>query len=73
MKVSLFKNSIVVALGLVVMGFLAYAATLQSPFLASEVNTILEDPTIQDFSKVNEYYPDRSDFQRLVSQAILCD
>ncbi len=35
-------------------GFLAYAATLQSPFLASEVRTLLEDPLIQDISKVNQ-------------------
>ena len=48
------KNNIVAALGLLVIGFLAYATTLQSPFLASEVNTILEDPLIQDSSRAND-------------------
>jgi len=54
MKTPPFKNSIAAALGLLAVGFLAYASTLQSPFLVSEVKTILEDPIIQDFSRVND-------------------
>jgi tetratricopeptide (TPR) repeat protein len=54
MKTFLFRNHIVTALILAGIGFLAYAATLQSPFLVSEVRTLLEDPAIQDFSKVND-------------------
>jgi len=54
MKIPLFKNFTVTALILIGIGFLAYAATLQSPFLVSEVRTLLEDPIIQDFSKVND-------------------
>jgi hypothetical protein len=50
----LLKNHIVAVLILVGIGVSAYAATLQSPFLDSEVRTLLEDPAIQDFSKVNE-------------------
>jgi len=50
----LFKNYIATALILIGIGFLAYAATLRSPFLVSEVRTLLEDPTIQDFSKIND-------------------
>jgi tetratricopeptide (TPR) repeat protein len=53
MSSPLLKNHIVAVLILVVIGFSAYAATLQSPFLDSEVRTLLEDPDIQDFSKVN--------------------
>jgi len=53
MKTPLFKKNIVAVLILIGIGFLTYAATLQSPFLASEVRTLLEDPDIQDFSKVN--------------------
>ena len=54
MKTPLFKNYIATVLILVGLGFLAYAATLQSPFLVSEVRTLLEDPMIQDFSRVND-------------------
>lgn len=54
MKTSLFKNYIASALILIGIGFLAYASTLQSPFLASEVRTLLEDPIIQNISKVND-------------------
>jgi tetratricopeptide (TPR) repeat protein len=54
MKTLLFKNNKITALVLVGIGFLAYAATLQSPFLVSEVRTLLENPIIQDFSRVNE-------------------
>ena len=54
MKTSPFKNTVAVTLGLLGIGFLAYAATLQSPFLVSEVQTILENPIIQDFSRVND-------------------
>ncbi len=54
MKTPLFKNNIVTALILVGIGFLAYAGTLQSPFLASEVRTLLENPIINDFSRVND-------------------
>ena len=54
MKTPLFKNYIATTLILIGIGFLAYAATLRSPFLVSEVRTLLEDPTIQDFSKIND-------------------
>lgn len=54
MKTLLFKNHIATVLTLIGVGILAYAATLQSPFLASEVQTLLENPIIQDFSKVND-------------------
>ncbi len=54
MKTPLFKNYIATTLILIGVGFLAYAATLRSPFLVSEVRTLLEDPTIQDFSKIND-------------------
>ena len=54
MKTPTVKSHIVTALGLVVIGFLAYASTLQSPFLDSEVRTLLENPIIQDISKVND-------------------
>jgi len=54
MKTLSFKNHLVIALSLMGIGFLAYAATLQSPFMAAEVNAILEDPIIQDFSRVND-------------------
>lgn len=48
------KYNVAAVLGLLVIGFLAYAATLSSPFLASETRTILENPSFQDFSKVND-------------------
>jgi tetratricopeptide (TPR) repeat protein len=54
MRALLFKNYIVTTLILIGIGFLAYAATLQSPFLVSEVQTLLEDPIIKDFSRVND-------------------
>ena len=54
MKTPLFKNYIATTLILIGIGFLAYAATLRSPFLVSEVRTLLEDPIIQDLSKVND-------------------
>ena len=54
MKTPLFKNYIATTLILIGIGFLAYAATLRSPFLVSEVRTVLEEPTIQDFSKIND-------------------
>lgn len=54
MKTPVFKNHFVLVLILAGIGFLAYAATLQSPFLVSEVRTLLEDPIIQDISKVND-------------------
>ncbi len=54
METPLFKNYTATVLILIGVGFLAYAATLQSPFLDSEVRTLLEDPIIQDFSKVND-------------------
>lgn len=54
MKASSLKSYIVTTLGLLGIGFLAYATTLQSPFLVSEVQTLLKDPTIQDLSKVND-------------------
>ncbi len=54
MKISLFKNYVVTALILAGIGFFAYAGTLQSPFLVSEVRTLVENPIIQDFSGVND-------------------
>ena len=54
MRELLLKNYIVTTLILIGIGFLAYAATLQSPFLVSEVQTLLEDPIIKDFSRVND-------------------
>ncbi len=39
---------------LVIAVAIAYAGTLQSPFLVSEVTEILEDPVIRNFSKINE-------------------
>ena len=54
MKTPLLKNYIVTGLILAGIGFSAYAATLQSPFLVSEVRNLLENPIIQDFSRVNE-------------------
>ena len=54
MKSSLLKDSRAQMLILLVMGALAYAGTLQAPFTASEVQTLLADPVIQDFSKVDE-------------------
>ena len=54
MKTPLFKNHMVTSLILVGIGFLAYAATLQSPFLVSEVRTLLENPIINDFSRIND-------------------
>ena len=54
MPTSLFKNSIVATLGFITIGLLTYTTTLQSPFLVSEVQTILEDPVIQDISRVND-------------------
>ncbi len=54
MKNSPFKKTTRAVLGLLTIGFLAYAATLQSPFLASEVQTLLEDPVIQDISRIND-------------------
>ncbi|MCH7498852.1 MAG: hypothetical protein IH886_02405, partial [Nitrospinae bacterium] len=54
MKSGLLKNSRAQVLILLVMGALAYAGTLQAPFTASEVQTLLADPVIQDFSKVDE-------------------
>jgi tetratricopeptide (TPR) repeat protein len=54
MNTSLLRNHIVTVLILVGIGVSAYVSTLQSPFLDSEVRTLLEDPAIQDFSKVNE-------------------
>ena len=54
MQTSPFKNTVAAALALLGIGFLAYAATLQSPFLVSEVQAVLENPIIQDFSRVND-------------------
>lgn len=54
MKSVLLKNSRSQILILLAIGVLAYAGTLQAPFTASEVQTLLEDPVIQDFSKVDE-------------------
>jgi len=54
MKTIPSKINIAAVLGLLVIGFLAYAATLSAPFLASETRTILENPSFQDFSKVND-------------------
>ena len=54
MALSSSKNTMAQILGLLVVGFLAYAGTLQSPFLVSEVQTLLEDPVIHDISKVND-------------------
>ena len=42
------------ALILAGVGFLAYAGTLQTPFLTSEVRNLLDDPVIQDFSRIND-------------------
>ncbi len=54
MKNNLLKTPAFQALILAGVGFLAYAGTLQTPFLASEVRNLLEDPVIQDFSRVND-------------------
>ena len=54
MKPSSSKNTVAQVLSLLAIGFLSYATTLQSPFLASEVQTLLEDPVIQDISRVND-------------------
>jgi protein O-mannosyl-transferase len=54
MKIPQLKNNTITVLILVGVGLLAYAGTLQSPFLVSEVRTLLENPMIHDFSKVNE-------------------
>ncbi len=54
MQSNLIKNSGAQALILLAMGILAYAGTLNAPFTALEVQTLLEDPVIQDFSKVDE-------------------
>jgi len=54
METPRFKIYIVTALVLAGIGFLAYAGTLRSPFLVSEVRTLLENPIIHDFSKVND-------------------
>ena len=39
---------------LLTIGFLTYLGTLNAPFLGSEVRTLLDNPAIQDFSKVND-------------------
>ncbi len=54
MKTPLLKNNLAIALILATLGFLAYAGTLRSPFLVSEVQSILENPIIHDFSRVND-------------------
>ncbi len=54
MKTSLKNKSVVPVMMLVVAAAIAYAGTLQSPFLVSEVAEILEDPVIRDFSRVSE-------------------
>ena len=54
MGTSSSKNNLTAVLGLLLTGFLAYSATLQSPFLASEVKTILHNPIIQDFSRIDD-------------------
>jgi tetratricopeptide (TPR) repeat protein len=54
MKIPQFKNNTFAVLFLAGVGLLTYAGTLQSPFLVSEVRTLLENPIINDFSKVNE-------------------
>ncbi|MDH5762677.1 MAG: tetratricopeptide repeat protein [Nitrospinota bacterium] len=48
------KSFAVSAFMLAIATVLAYLGTLQSPFLESEVRTILDNPVIQDFSKVND-------------------
>jgi tetratricopeptide (TPR) repeat protein len=54
MKKTFLENRIATALILAGIGFLAYSGTLQAPFLYSEVKTLLENPIIQDFSRVND-------------------
>ena len=54
MKTPFYKSHIAAIFILAGIGFFAYIATLQSPFLASEKRSILENPIIHDSSRIDD-------------------